>query len=300
VEEAAAAMDLSTLPLAPGAEDLKMRRVDWLEYQVFLGRGNLQAVFDFQRKTLTDRGCQEIAEPTHGISTDTFFRKDGFFISVTVFSADEPGRVLVRLKNHGNVNLAKLPVPKGAERRDSYPTITTFVCDAPQAETTAEVRKLLLDAGWQPYGKRGDWLRFKKNAVLLEARVQTRKSEQGKTFIDFTSELLSADLPAPPAAEQIYYDDEYKRLRAQAVGTPDAVLAFYKQLLPPADWQPTTDSRVVDKWNRSKSVMIFRNPAQDRLTLTMRDLENNKTDLDLKHHTAAEAEEADRRRQAMQ
>jgi hypothetical protein len=193
VEEAAAAIDLSTLPLAPGSETPDKRQVNWLEYQVFLGRQNLKAVFDFQRKALTDRGCQEIAEPTHGISSDTFFRKDGFFITVTVFTADEPGRVLVRLKNHGNVNLAKLPVPKSAERRDSYPTITTFVCDGPEAETTEELGQLLQGAGWQPYGKRGDWLRFKKNAVLLEARVQTRRSEQGKTFIDFTSELLSAD-----------------------------------------------------------------------------------------------------------
>jgi hypothetical protein len=160
---------------------------------VFLGRQNLQAVFDFQRTALTDRGCQELAEPTFGVSADSFFRKDGFFITVTVFSADEPGRVLVRLKNHGNVNLAKLPVPKGAERRDSYPTITTFVCDAPQAKTAEELRHLLQGAGWQPYGKRGDWLRFKKNAVLLEARVQTRKAEPGKSFIDLTSELLSAD-----------------------------------------------------------------------------------------------------------
>jgi hypothetical protein len=186
------------LPLAPGAGAPDKRQVNWLEYQVFLGRGNLQAVFDFQRKTLTDRGCQEIAEPTHGVSSDAFFRKDGFFITVTVFSADEPGRVLVRLRNHGNVNLAKLPVPKGAERRDSYPTITTFVCDGSDAETAEELRRLLQDAGWQPNGQRGDWLRFKKNAVQLEARVQTRKAEPGKSFIDLTSELLSADPAAPP------------------------------------------------------------------------------------------------------
>lgn len=294
VEEAAAAIDLSELPLAPGAEETYDRRLAMLRYAVF--PSDFKTIFAFVRQSLLDRGCQEVGDDqTFDPSSNGFFRKKGFFASISVYSHDKPGHAVVRLQNHGNVNLAKLPVPAGAERRQTFPTITSFVCDGRQSETTEQVRKLLLESGWQPYGARGHWMRFKKNAVLLEARAETRQSEQGRTVIDFTGEQMSADLPAPPAAEQISYDDEYKRLRAETVGTPDGVLAFYKQVLAPALWQPTTESRVLDPWNRSKSVMMFRNPAQDRLTLTMRDLENNKTDLDLKHHTASEAEDADRR-----
>jgi hypothetical protein len=220
------------------------------------------------------------------------FAKDGFFISVSVFPGGDAGQMAVRLQNHGNVNLATLPVPEGVKLSHSFPAVTGFVTEAPRAETAEKVRKLLLDQGWQPYGTAGEEMLFKKNAVQLSARVHSHEAQPGKTFLDFTSEQMSADLPAPPNAEQVSYADDNKRLDIEALGTPDDVVAFYKQALAPAGWQPTTENRITD---RTTSFMIFRNPSKDMLTLNLRDLGENKTRVDLTHQTAAEVEEVDRR-----
>jgi hypothetical protein len=133
---------------------------------------------------------------------------------------------------------------------------------------------------------------FKKNAVQISARVHAPDAQPGKTFIDFTALQMSADLPAPPDAERVSYADDNKRLDVDAVGTPDDVVAFYKQALTPAGWQATTENRITD---RTTSFLIFRNAAKDMLTLNMRDLGDNKTRFDLSHQTAAEVEEVDRR-----
>ena len=290
VEQAAAAIDLSTLPLAPGVKALEERRVASLGYQA---PGDIKTVFEFQRKALIDRGCKELSDAQiYDQAASGSFGKDGFFISVSVFTGGEAGQVAVRLQNHGNVNLAKLPVPNGVKLSHSFPAITGFITEAPQAETAEKIRNLLLEQGWQPYGTAGDSMNFKKNAVQLSARVHAHQAQPGKTFIDFTAEQMSADLPAPPDAEQISYADDNKRLDVEAVGTPDDVVAFYKQALAPAGWQSTTDNRITD---RTTSFMIFRNQAKDMLTLNMRDLGGNKTRYDLNHQTAAEVEEVDRR-----
>ena len=290
VQQAAAVLDLRQFPLLPGAKDPGERQIASLGYAA---PADVKAAFEFQRKALLERGFQELSPAQiYDQSASGSFGKDGFHVSVSIYSAGEPGQVGVRLHNHGNLNLAKLPVPPGAKLSHSFPAIAGFITDEPRDETAAAVRKLLLEQGWQPYGSAGDSMDFKKNAVELGVRVTSPPAQPGKVFIDFTASQMSADLPAPPDAERVQYADSNKRLDVEAVGTPDDVVAFYKQTLAPADWQPTTENRITDK---TTSFLIFRNPAKDMLTLNMRDLGNNKTRVDLQHQTAAEVEEVDRR-----
>lgn len=290
VAQAAAVLDLATFPLLPEAKEPGVRRMASLVYQA---KADVKAAYEFLKKALLERGFKELSDAQiYDQSASGSFGKDGFALSVSVSGGGEPGQVSVFMHNHGNLNLAKMPVPPGAKLSYSFPAVTSFSTTAPVAETAESVRKLLLEQGWRPYGSAGDSQHFKRNAIQLAARVMAPPAQPGTTSIDFTAELMSADLPAPADAERIQYADSNKRLDVQAVGSPDDVAAYYKQALAPAGWQATTDNRITD---RKESFLIFRNPAKDLLTLNMWDLGDNKTRVDLTHQSAAEVEEVERR-----
>jgi len=291
VEEAAKAVDLNEFPLLPGTAQPGGRSVAQLSYQ---GPGEVKAGYEFQRKNLVERGWKELPDPQ---VTDQYasgsFAKSGFLLSVSIMPG-EPGKVGVHMHNHSNLNLAKLPVPPGAKLQYSFPAITSFVTEVPAAETAAAVRTLLLADGWQPYGTAGDTQQFKKNAVQLDARVLEPPAQPGKTFIDFTADQLSADLPAPPDASSVQYADDNKRLDIYLPGTHETVVAWYQTALAPAGWKPTTENPIKDGF---EYFLIFRNAAKDMLTLTMWGSQNEKgeTRAHLVHQSAAEVAEDERR-----
>jgi hypothetical protein len=294
VAEAAKALNLSTFPLAPGQSEVGRRVVASLDYEA---AGDLKSVFEFQRRTLLDLKWKELSDPQiYDSSASGQFGKDGYHISVSVFPRGEPGKVSVRLQNHSNVNLSKLPVPPEAKLQYAFPGVASFETTAGVEETAAAVKKLLLDQGWQVYGSAGDVMAFKKNAVQLNARVMAPPAQPGKTNISYSAEQMSADLPAPSDAEHIQYADNLKQLNLHAHGTPSDVAAWYKTALAPAGWEATTENPIADG---VKSFMIFRNPAKDLLNLDMWDLRaEKKVRVTLNHQSAAEVAEWERKADA--
>ena len=47
-------------------------------------------------------------------------------------------------------------------------------------------------------------------------------------MIMYTSELMSADLPAPPDAQNVQYVDLFRRLTFETAAEKDAVVAYYE------------------------------------------------------------------------
>lgn len=291
VAEAAKAFDLSSFPLMPGSKDDGRRVVASLAYEA---NGDVKSVFEYHRRALLDRQCKELSEAQiYDQSASGQFSKDGYHFSVSIFPRGEPGKVSVRLQNHSNVNLSKLPVPPGAKFQYAFPGVSSFETTASVDETAAAVKQLLLDQGWQVYGSAGDVMTFKKNAVELNARVLAPPAQPGKTVIDYSAVQLSADLPAPADAEHVQYADDLKQLNLHAHGKPNEVAAWYQKALAPAGWKSTTDHPIHDGL---KSFMIFRNPAKDLLNLDMWDLrKEKKVRVTLNHQSAAEVEVWDRK-----
>jgi hypothetical protein len=290
VAEAAAAIDLSTFPLMPGSKEPGKRVIASLAYEA---AGDLKSVFEFQRRSLLQQNWKELSEPQiYDQSASGQFGRDGYHVSVSVFPRGEAEQVSVRLQNHSNVNLSKLPVPPGAKMQYAFPGVASFVTEAVVDETANAVRKLLLEQGWQPYGSAGDVMTFKQNAVELSARVLAPPAQPGKTVIDYSTVQMSGDLPAPADAEHVQYTDQLKQLNLNALGTPDEVATYYQAALAPAGWQSTTEKPVKDG---VESFMIFRNAQKELLNLNMWDLRSDKkTRVTLNHQSAAEVEELDR------
>jgi hypothetical protein len=168
------------------------------------------------------------------------------------------------------------------------------VADGARNETAKACRDLLIARGWQPYGTAGDSLVFKQNAVRLNAMISTAPAQGGKTSIQYSGGLLSADLPAPTDPVRAHYADTTKALDFDVKSTPKALVDFYRDALGRAGWKPTTEQTIKD---REYEMLIFRNPERDMLTLKFFPFENVLRGT-LEHLSAAESDELDQRADA--
>ena len=270
-EQAAKVLDLRNFPRIGNAKAGSLHTLAMLMYEA---QATPKAAFDFQRKELAKLGFKEMPG---GYSDENnhsgHFTKDGYIVAVSTSpSFNEPGKAgacSVTLVNSGNVDLAKLPVPPGVKSFHPNPREASYTTTAKPAEAAAACRKLLLAAGWEPYGQAdtsknspGSSMQyFKKNAIQLQSWIMTTPAEGGKTLIRYSTELLQADLPAPPDATAPQYSDTNKELyMAEAKDKTDAILAFYTERLPKMGWKATTEKPVVDGQDQ---FLVFRNAQKD-------------------------------------
>ena len=289
VAEAARAIDLETFPMMPGGKATGPRRLAGLGYSA---KGDPRGSYAFQKKMLEELGWKELPGGYLGdMSCSGAFGMDGFTLSVSTSPGSGPdseGMVQVRLTNHGNVDLSKLPVPPEAKLVYSFPAATAYVTEKSVEETSETLRKLLTAQGWEPYGIAGDSLSFKRDAVKISARPSKAPAQGGKTMIQLSSELLSADLPAPPATIDAAYADSTKTLSIDVDMTPEALVDFYRKALGQAGWKPTTENPLKTDFDET---LIFGNAAKDIVILTMHKVEG-KLRATVEHQTAAEVAES--------
>src|SRR5438034_6999406 len=288
VEQAARLLDLSTFPLMDGAKPLESPQVANLFY---LATGDVKMAFEFNRKALLAQGWKELQNSSvTDQSASAMFSRNGFVVFVSV-TPNGDGRLQVRLQNQGNVKPGKLPVPPNAKPVYVGDSTAMHGTEAAVGATVDACRNLFVAQGWVPYGDAGDSAMFKQNANLVTATVSSAPAQGGKTMIQYSNQLISADIPAPPNVEDLRYVDEPPELTF-ATANQDAVVDFYRKTLATAGWKSTMDHMVdVDE----KPTMIFRNPAKDMLTLAASGALRGKLLFSVRFHSAAEIAELDRR-----
>jgi len=280
VEQAAKVLDLSTFPLMDGAKPLEVPQVANLFY---LAPGDVKTAFEFNRKALLAQGWKESANGN--------FSRSGFIVFVSV-TPNGDGSVHVRLQNQGNVKPGKLPVPPNAKPVYVGDSTAMYETEAAVPATVDACRNLFVAQGWVPYGDAGDSAMFKQNANLATATVSSAPAKGGKTTIQYTNQLISADIPAPPDVEDLRYVDEPPELTF-ATANQDAIVDFYRKTLATAGWKSTMDHMVdVDE----KPTMIFRNPEKGMLTLAATGVLSGKLLFSVRFQSAAEIAERDRKR----
>jgi hypothetical protein len=292
VEQAAKILDLSTTPLMDGAKPPESRQMAHLFY---VATGDVKKGFEFHRKALLAQGWKEL--PNSSVteqSASATFSRSGFVVSLSVSPTGEPGGLMVMLQNLGNVKPGQLPVPPGTKPVYVGDSSANYVTEAAVPATADACRKLFVAQGWVPYGDAGgDTVFFKKNAILVTATVSSAPAQGGKTMIQYSTQLISADIPAPPNVEDLRYADEPPELTFVTAETnQDAIVDFYRKTLAAAGWKSTLDHMVaVD----DKPTMIFRNPAKDMLTLSTSGVYGGKLPVSVRFQSAGEIAELDRR-----
>lgn len=289
VAEAAAVLNLSTLALPGGAQPPQHRNMAGLSYTA---QGDVKGTFEFHQKQFAAGGWSQLPNAyVSDQSASATFSRSGFLLSLMVFPSGKPGEASVSVIQHGNVKLDRLPVPPGVKPFYGGPVSTAYLAETPVKETAEACKRLLLDAGWQPYGTAGDSQFFKQNAVRLTATVAAAPAQGGKTVITYSTELMSVDLPAPAETDRLQYADVTTQLNFDTRTNQSDLVEFYRAALAKSGWQATTSSPITD---RGRSELLFRNPAKDMLTLTMQEVEG-KIRASLKHQSAAELAEIERR-----
>lgn len=287
--QAARVLDLSTFPLIDGAKPPWPRVIASLNYPV---ASDVKTAFEFHRKKLVAQGWKEL--PNTSVTAQAasgMFGRSGFVVSVSAYPGGEPNTVQIMVQNFGNIRPAKLPVPSGTKSVYVGDASAMYVTDAAVAATADAVRKLLLAQGWVPYGSAGDSSYYKQNAIRVNATVSSAPAQGGKTMISYTSELMSADLPAPPDAADLHYADSTQEITFDTAANKDAVVDYYRKTLAAAKWESTLD-KTVDISDRP--TMIFRNPTKDMLTLSFSSASGGKLPVSLQFQSAAEIAELDR------
>jgi hypothetical protein len=288
VEQAASVLDLSTFPLMDTAKPTDERHVTNLSY---LATGDAKTAFEFNRKAFVAQSWKEL--PNSSVtdqSASGMFSRNGFIVFLSVTPTGD-SNVSVRLQNQGNVKPGKLPVPPNA--KPVYVGDSTAMYETPAAvpATADAIRNLFVAQGWVPYGDAGDTAIFKQNANLATVTVSSAPAQGGKTMIQYSNQLISADIPAPPNVEDLRYADEPPELTF-ATANQDAIVDFYRKTLATTGWKSTMDHMVdVDE----KPTMIFRNPAKDMLTLAASGALRGKLLFSVRFQSAAETAALDRR-----
>ncbi len=290
VEQAARTLDLSTLPLMPDAKPPGSRHVANLSYAA---RGNVKTGFEFHRKTITAQGWKEL--PNSSVtesSASAMFARNGFIISLSVYANGQNGDLAVMLQNHGNIKPGQLPVPPGTKPVYVGDSTAMYATEAAVPATAEACRNLFLAQEWVPYGGAGDSAEYKQNAILVTATVSVAPAQGGKTMIQYSTQLISADIPAPPNVEDLRYIDQPPELTFDAAVDQNAIVDFYRKNLAAAGWQSTLDHTVpID----DLPTMIFRNPGKDMLTLAMSAGSRSKLHASVRFQNAAEIAELDRK-----
>ncbi len=299
VEDAIKVLDLRTFTLPEGAVAEGPPTVGMVNYEA---KADPKKAFQFPQQQLVKLGWKELpgsmVEPTYGVGQ---FQKANFVVSLSTSDAGKPGLSRVSIINMSNVRANKLPVVKGAKSQYSNETLALYSTDMKLADAIEATRKLLVDAGWEPYGQAGNatenmQLKFKRNAVEISAFIGVAPAQGGKTSIQMSAQQLSADIPAPANAKQHNYVDMHKSLRFESSDEYADIAKFYQQALGKRGWKPTTENVVTSNEgvNRKVGFQVFRNAAKEMITLDL-EPQLDKTLVKVAYLTAAEVVEADRK-----
>ncbi len=274
VDEAIKVLDLRTFLLPEGAVVEGVRTVAAVNYEA---KADPKKAFQAQQQQFVKLGWKELpgsmAEEAYGVGQ---FQKSNYVVSVSTSNSGKPGASRVSIFNMGNVRPSKLPVVKGAKSLFANETLAMYVTDMKVADAVNSTRKLLLDAGWEPFGANSnppdqEFLTFKRNAVQVSAFISVAPAQGGKTAIQMSTLQLSADIPAPANAKQLNYVDMHKTLRFESSDDYADIAKFYQQALSKRGWKPTTENLITasDRFKRQTGMQVFRYAAKEMITLDL-------------------------------
>src|SRR5262249_9184924 len=153
--------------------------------------------YEFNRKALLAQGWKEL--PDSAVTQEyasASFSRNGFVVYLSI-NPHGDGGLYVRLMNLGNVKASKLPIPPGAKPVYLGDSTAMYVTEAAVPATVDACRNVFVAQGWVPYGNAPDTAVFKQNAILATAYISSAPAQGGKTSIQYSTQLISADIPAP-------------------------------------------------------------------------------------------------------
>ena len=258
--------------------------------------GEVKSAAEFYLAQLTKLGWKASAEPNSQMITDGYaqaaLEKNGFSLALSVMPGQKPGQVNMMLFNLGNIDSRELPRVSEAKLIYGGRASAIYVSPKKVTDVVAETRKLLQTAGWveyaAPFSEKAvipdqEMFELRQRGVSMTAYISVAPAQQGQTTIQYSSRMLRQELPAPPNAEALEFDDHRPYLKCLMAGKMSAAVEFYSKAFPEIGY---TEKRSVHA-SETDAVVVFRSPAQDVVLAQLKPVEGDKVEVTVRMLTAA-------------
>ncbi len=158
----------------------------------------------------------------------------------------------------GMVDVRTLPRPEGSvddpAHSEQYSLQYGVATTVPV--TTSATRKLLSDNGWVPYlrplDENSTSLTLKKGRQGLHISFTQALGHPDRSVVYYTAERITANVPFPPGATEILFDEHRPYLGCIAPAAIDATRDFYETELAALGWQKLSAEDAAARWPNAK------------------------------------------------
>ncbi len=154
----------------------------------------------------------------------------------------------------GLIDVRSLPRLEGAmeEVARTEPHSLQYRVPTAVAITADATKKLLAANGWVPYlrplDEKSAALTFRKAQQGLYVSFTQGLGRPDQSVVYYSSERITANVPFPPAATDIVFDENRPYLGCIAPAALDATLDFFRKELAAIGWQPLTAADAAGHW----------------------------------------------------
>jgi len=249
--------------------------------------GAIADVAEFYLKEFSARGWKKQDALDSRPIADHFgaaFLKDGHQLNLMLNkepSKDGNAKTRINLHFHGNLDTRALPKPKNAPHAIATQPMSSYFSERQPSDEAAWIAKALIDAGWQEFALFNSArlatnlsLSFRKRGYVLDVFITAVPHRENFANVTYSVRTLAHELPAPPNASNIEFDDRTWKLRCDVADSLPAVAEFYKTAFP-----ETGFAEVVDR--SQPSTLVFANHADDLVTVELRKKDDRTTHVNI-------------------
>ena len=284
-------LDLETFARLPDAKPPMMRSVTMLMYDA---PGKAVESYGVLKDKLVAAHWRELPGGNLSAEYDSangFFRRGDHVLTLSITKGREPDSVSVTMQHHGNLDLAKLPLPKDAESVYRFPHTAGYTTAASAEETQKTFGEAMTAAGWSVLENSPGSTTYKRGVQTVQVSISAAPAQGGKTMMQISPQLLPVDLPVPPKAEDVRFNHRPVQLTFQYPGEGDEVAKFFQTELPRLGWKPTTDNLIK---NENDAFQIYRNAEKAFAELKV-ETRGGKTHATLEYQSPTVFEENEKR-----
>ena len=248
--ELAKVMDFTKLPLMEGA---KSGRNNSANFQAKVP-AKVPDVAEFYLTKLAALGWKLDTEQSSNKITDEYasakLSKDGHVaymsISRTSDKPDDKPESWVQFWFQGNFDTRTLPRSEGAKLTYGSQTSSIYTTPNKVADEADLVAKALVADGWQAFGRfnsskteqpdQRSWT-YRKQGYVLDIFIVVAPAQGNQTNVQYSVRALAHELPAPPGATQVEFDDEMWEMKCEVPGDLQTVAEYYRKAMPAAGYK---------------------------------------------------------------
>jgi hypothetical protein len=176
----------------------------------------------------------------------------------------------------GMVDVRTLPRLEGAVEDTSRTRIDSLNYGVPTvvAVTAAATRKLLAANGWQEFvypDPSGHPMSFKKGQQGLTVTFSQGLGRPDQSVVYYSPDRLYNNVPFPPDASDIVFDDRRPYLSCLTAATIEASLDLFQQGLVAAGWTALSAADIAARWPNAKPGQTIANGAIAYFSYDVRD-----------------------------